>query len=163
MTASETENWSTSDRVLNAVIELRAANSTATRETVAALTGLKQTVVDDRLRALADDGRLKRVLRGIYEVAEQYPAPRSMWSGIIDGGFVKVEIGDWSDNLTPEECRRLARMLAGYAEDVRVIETVQAHLMLATSLAAQVKVLELKVKALAATRDQRQLDLMGGD
>ena len=56
------------ERIFQAVRELRAMDQIATRETVAELTGLKMTVVDDRLRALVDDGKLKRLLRGVYEL-----------------------------------------------------------------------------------------------
>ena len=55
------------ERIFQAVRELRAMDQIATRDTVAELTGLKMTVVDDRLRALVDDGKLKRLLRGVYE------------------------------------------------------------------------------------------------
>ena len=50
-------------RVYEAVRELRAGEQIATRETVAELSGLKLSVVDDRLRTLVDDGQLKRLLR----------------------------------------------------------------------------------------------------
>ena len=58
------------ERIFQAVRELRAMDQIATRDTVAELTGLKMTVVDDRLRALVDDGKLKRLLRGVYELVE---------------------------------------------------------------------------------------------
>ena len=48
---------SSTDQIYAAVQELRELGQEATRHTIAQLTGLKMTVVDDRLRALADDGR----------------------------------------------------------------------------------------------------------
>lgn len=164
MTASETENtnWSTSDRVLNAVIELRAANSTATRETVAALTGLKQTVVDDRLRALADEGKIKRVLRGVYEIVAQYPRPRPISVTTLEDGLLKVEIGETCEMLTPEESRVFGRLFLGYASEAMTSESVRQHMILATDLAAQVKSLSDQVKGLKASKNQRQLDLLEG-
>ena len=65
---------SSTDRVFDAVRELRALAQIATRETVAELTGLRLGIVDDRLRTLVDDGRLKRLLRGVYELVEVFPA-----------------------------------------------------------------------------------------
>jgi hypothetical protein len=150
----------TTERVFNAVKELRATDSFATRETVAELTGLKQAVVDDRLRSLADDGRLKRVLRGVYDITEQYPKPRPVYAGAIDGGMVKVEIGDMVETLTPEEARMLGRLLVGFASDALTSESVRHHIMLATDLAAQVKSLQLQIVAIKAGQDQRQLDLV---
>lgn len=55
---------STTQRVYDAVQELRELGQEATRHTVAQLTGLKMSVVDDRLRTLADEGRLRRLVRG---------------------------------------------------------------------------------------------------
>ena len=51
------------ERIFQAVRELRCLEQIAARETVAELTGLKLSVVDDRLRTLVDDGRLRRLLR----------------------------------------------------------------------------------------------------
>jgi hypothetical protein len=151
-------------RVYEAVRELRAVEQIATRETVAELTGLKLSIVDDRLRTLVDDGKLKRLLRGIYELVEQFPPPRQIWTGDIDGGWVKVEVGD--DHvltLTPTEARKMARALGGHAEDARVIESTNQHLFLATSLAAKVEALERKMKAMTAHNpNPAQGDLLAG-
>lgn len=100
-------------RILDAVCELHALEQVVTRETVAELTGLKLTIVDDRLRALADDGRLKRVLRGVYVPVEVYPPARSISKTVLSDGMVKIEIGDEVLTLTPREDRALAMLQAG--------------------------------------------------
>ena len=56
------------EQVYAAVQELREQGQIATRESVMELTGLKLSIVDDRLRALVDDGRLRRLIRGVYEL-----------------------------------------------------------------------------------------------
>lgn len=66
-------------RIFDAVRDLREVDQIATRETVAELTGLKLSIVDDRLRALVDDGKLKRLLRGIYELGVTFPATYEQW------------------------------------------------------------------------------------
>ena len=126
-------------RVYDAVRDLREADQIATRETVAEMTGLKLSVVDDRLRALVDDGQLRRLLRGVYELVEVFPAPRVMSCTILSNGWVKIEIGNEMLTLTPTEARRATRALGGFAEDARVLETTKAHLFLATEIAAQVE------------------------
>ena len=78
---------STKQRVYDAVQELRELGQEATRHTVAQLTGLKMTVVDDRLRTLADDGQLRRLVRGVYDLDKPYPPPRPMFFGILADGF----------------------------------------------------------------------------
>lgn len=102
--------------------ELRELGQEATRHTIAQLTGLKMTVVDDRLRTLADDGRLRRLVRGVYDLEKPYPPPRPMFFGILADGFVKVEVGDDVLTLSPTEARRLARGLGGFAEDSRLLD-----------------------------------------
>ena len=77
-------------RVLDAVRDLRELDQIATRETVAELTGLKMGIVDDRLRALVDDGKLKRLLRGVYELVETYPEPRELSCTMLSTGWVKL-------------------------------------------------------------------------
>lgn len=139
-------------RVYDAVCELRGLDQIATRETVAELTGLKLSIVDDRLRALVDDEKLKRLLRGVYELVETFPPPRPMSCSILDTGLVKFEIGDQVLDLTPREARSAARALGGFADDARVIESTKQHLFLATELAAQVEVLKRQVRALTAAQ-----------
>lgn len=139
MSLTEKPTIPSTERVYEAVRELRSLEQIATRETVAELTGLKLSVVDDRLRALVDDGKLKRVLRGIYEVVESFPPPRAISKTILANGIVKVEIGDEVLTLTPTEDRRLALLQAGAAAQVAAIETGRAHLFLATELTAKVE------------------------
>lgn len=105
--------FSSTQRVFDAVCDLHAQEQIATRETVAELTGLKLTVVDDRLRALVDNEKLKRVLRGVYVPMEVHPPARPMSKTILPNGFVKVEIGDELLTLTPREDRTLAQLMAG--------------------------------------------------
>ena len=138
------------ERIFQAVRELREVDQIATRETVAELTGLKLSVVDDRLRTLVDDGRLRRLLRGVYEMVEVFPPPRNTYAGIMQDGMVKVEVGDDVWTLTPNEARRVARVLGGFAEDARILESSRAHLFLATELAAKVEKMEREMKALKA-------------
>ena len=138
------------ERIFQAVRDLREVDQIATRETVAELTGLKLSVVDDRLRTLVDDGRLRRLLRGVYEMVEVFPPPRNTYAGIMQDGMVKVEVGDDVWTLTPNEARRVARVLGGFAEDARILESSRAHLFLATEMAAKVEKLEREIKALKA-------------
>ena len=152
-------------RVLDAVRDLRELDQIATRETVAELTGLKMGIVDDRLRALVDDGKLKRLLRGIYELVETWPEPRELSCTMLSTGWVKLELGDDLLKLTPTEARRAARALGGFAEDARVIESTRAHLFMATELAAKVEKQGRELKAMRALLrdklDASQMELLG--
>lgn len=142
------------DRIYDAVRELRSLEQIATRETVAELTGLKLSVVDDRLRTLVDDGRLKRLLRGIYELVEAYPPARVISKSILGNGYVKIEIGDQLLTLTPTEDRDLAMLQAGAAGQAVLINSTNQHLYLATQLAAKVEAQGREIKALRAANKQ---------
>ena len=113
-------------RVLDAVRDLRELDQIATRETVAELTGLKMGIVDDRLRALVDDGKLKRVLRGVYVPVEVHPPSRCISKTVLMDGTVKIEIGDEVLTLTPREDRALAMLQAGAVMQVLGIATGRA-------------------------------------
>lgn len=149
MTTPEPGKSNSTQRVLDAVTALRHQEQIATRETVHVIVGGKMSVVDDRLRALVDDGKLKRLLRGVYELVEQFAPPRAMSGTIQDDGSVMLEIGDHViKGLSPLEARRAARLLGGFAEDERVIENGRQHLFLATQLAATVEQQGREIKAL---------------
>lgn len=108
-------NASTTTAVYEAAQELHAMGTEITRHTIAELTQLPMVVVDDRLRALAEDGRIKRLVRGVYAVVKQYPPTRPMSKTVLADGFVKIEIGDEVLTLTPREDRVLAVLMAGAA------------------------------------------------
>ncbi len=130
---------STTDQVYAAVQELREQEQIATRDTVATLTGLKMTIVDDRLRTLVDEGRLRRLIRGVYELVQAYPPPRPMFFGILADGFVKLEVGEDVLTLSPQEARRIARGLSGMAEDARMLESTREHMFMVQDVAARVE------------------------
>ena len=146
-------------RVLDAVQELAALEQTASRETVQELTGLSMTTVDDRLKVLTDDGKLRRVVKGVYILATAYPPARPITCTQISDGYVTAEVGDTVLVLTPKEARMLGRGLAGFAGEAQIAESVQKHLMLATDLAAKVEVLMRQVRALREKQDHEQFPL----
>ena len=150
-------------RVHHAVRELRALEQIATRETVAELTGLKLAIVDDRLRTLVDDGKLKRLMRGVYELVEEYPETRAISKTVLPTGYVKYDIGDYVLTLTPAEDRVLSQLGIGAAGQAVMIHSTNQHLYLATELAAKVEKLERELKAQRSARqmDTRQMDLLG--
>ncbi len=133
MAQQEAKRMSSTERVYEAVQELRSLEQIATRVTVAELTGLKQDVVDDRLRALVDNGRLSRLIRGVYEVVDRHPPARAISKTLMPDGSVKLEVGDEILTLTPREDRILATILVGAATQAIQIETVRQFTTLMTS------------------------------
>ena len=148
-------------RVFDAVCELHALEQPITRITVAELTGLKLTIVDDRLGVLVDDGKLKRVLLGHYVPVEVYAPARDMSKTIVSNGLVKYEIGNEVLTLTPREERRLAELTCGVATQAIAIESSRQTSILVTELAAELKKLQREYAALKAYRsNSNQLELL---
>lgn len=147
---------STTALVLEAVQDLHAQEQIVTRETLAELTGLKLTVIDDRLGVLIDDGVILRVQRGVYVPAVQHPPARALSKTLMSDGMVKLEIGDDVFMLTPREDRMLSNLMAGAAAQAAAIETGRNAAILAAELGEQIKQLRRQVAALEARIDPNQ-------
>lgn len=145
--------------VLEAVQDLHSKEQIVTRETLAELTGLTLSVIDDRVGTLVDRGDVLRVQRGVYVPAVHHPPARPMSKTVMPDGMVKIEIGDEVLSLTPREDRALANLMAGAAAQAAAIETGRNTAILAAELGEQIKQLRRQVAALEAKvdPDQRQL------
>ncbi|WP_088957245.1 hypothetical protein [Variovorax sp. HW608] len=108
--------------VLDAVNEQHAAQKIATRETLEVATGLKRSVLDDRLAVLVDRGEIWRVKAGVFMPAPTFAPPRAVSVTMLPGGATKVEIGDHCLELTPAEARMLAKTIRGHAQEFDRIE-----------------------------------------
>ena len=165
--AEPTPQQTTTNRVFDAVRELHALGQIASREKVQEISGLRQTIVDDRLRALADEGKLRRLTRGVYEVMATFPAPRAQSISELDDGRVLFELGDIAFTMTPAEARKAGRLLGGFGSDATLIDTATTHLRLAADTAAEVVMLKRELKAVRALLnmddDGRQMALIGGE
>lgn len=110
------------DIVMDAVTDLHNLEQIVTRETLAETTGLKLTVVDDRVSYLIDHGLVVRRQRGVFVPATQHPPARLISKTTLPDGTVSIEIGD--DHvltLTPKEARQLASDLAGQHQQFAAI------------------------------------------
>lgn len=152
---------STTALVMEAVQDLHAQEQIVTRETLAGLTGLKLTVIDDRLGTLADDGAILRVQRGVYVPAPRHPPARPMSKTVMPDGMVKLEIGDEVLNLTPREDRMLANLQAGAAAQAAAIETGRHMATIAAEQAQEILRLRRMVQALTEKVDPEQGQLFG--
>lgn len=117
-----TTKRSSTQIILEAVQDLHAQEQIVTRETLHGLTGLKLSVIDDRVGALIDDGLVVRVQRGVFVPAETHPPARVISKTLLPDGTSKIDIGDQVLTLTPKEDRMLAQLLAGVAMQTAAIE-----------------------------------------
>lgn len=142
--------------VLEAVQDLHAQEQVVTRETLAELTGLKLTTIDDRLGVLVDEGDIARVQRGVFVPVVRHAPARPMSKTVMPDGTVKIEIGDEVLTLTPREDRALANLMAGAAAQAAAIETGRTTAILAAELGEEVKRLRRQISALEARVDPNQ-------
>lgn len=157
------EKRSSAAMVLEAAWDLHTRELIVTRETVADFTGLKLTTVDDRLGVLVDEGRLKRVLRGVYEPVTVHPPARPQSISRLPDGIVVHEIGDSVQIFTPREARDAALLFAGFLSEAHVIGDRHQSAAIMAEMALELKVLKRKVAIMEArdanSRDQLRLDV----
>lgn len=147
--------------VMDAVDELHALEQLVTRETLVEHTGLKLSVIDDRIGVLIEDGQVHRVRSGVFVPAKKFPPARAISHTHLPDGWGKLEIGDEMLTLTPRETRILGAMLQGAALQGAAIESGHHAAVLAASLAERVRKLERDNKALRTKHPEAQLTLAG--
>lgn len=145
-TKSTANEMDSREMVFQAVAELRRLDQPATGAAIAELTGLKRTIVDDRLRILITDKRLHQRARGYYEVVEFFNAPRVISKTVLPSGMVVFDIGDDVIALNPQESRVLAELCIGAAHTALMIHTTNQHLFLAHEIASKVEKLDRQLK-----------------
>lgn len=125
----------TLEMVYEAVCDLVASEQFATRLTVAEMTGLPLSIVDDRLKTLVNEDRIKRIIKGFYAPHVVHPPARAISRTDLPDGMVKLEIGDDVLTLTPREARRLAEMMAGAGASAALIAAMHSSTARITALA----------------------------
>jgi len=133
----------TKQQILDAIQDLHNHEQMVTREALMEVTGLKLTVIDDRVAVLVDDGLVIRLGRGVFVPAVRHPPARPISKTLMPDGTVKIEIGDTVLDLSPREDRLLASIQAGAAIQYLAIDTEQHLTQLGGDLRAKVRRLEI--------------------
>ena len=129
---------STAEIVFEAIQDLHAREQIVTRETLSELTGLKLTIIDDRLGHLADNGKIRRVQRGVFVPMEQHKPARPISRTLCPDGTTILEIGETVLVLSPREARMLGELMAGSSQQYATVEIGHETARLNAVLAAQV-------------------------
>lgn len=120
-------------KVLDAVIDLHNQEQIATRETLSVVLDLKQTIIDDNLSSLVNDGLIHRVQRGVYVPKATHNQARIISKIVLPCGTVKIDIGDDIVlTLTPKEARIIGSLMAADAMQYSNIE-IGHHAALTTA------------------------------
>lgn len=120
---------SSADVVFEALCQLHNNEQLVTRQVLEEATGLKRGIVDNCIKALIEQGLVARLIRGIYIPCKIHQESRPVSRTILRDGSTIIEVGDDILNLTPAECRTLARMLHG---DSVAFTNIQAGYALST-------------------------------
>lgn len=127
---------SNSELVYDAIVSMHAAGKIVSRRNLMQVMDLKPSIIDDRLKALANDKIITREERGVYVPSESYPPARVISAKILYGdagsitakpddrsfgitrmpdATVIIDIYDYVLKLIPSELRALAQMLQPFA------------------------------------------------
>lgn len=113
---SETNRLSTSDQVLRAIQECREFGKAATRNSIAQMTGLPVSIVDDRVKYLRSVGRVRLAggnVAGVYEPEEDPMEDRAVSATILPNGTVKYELGEIVVTMSRREAMHSGSLLGG--------------------------------------------------
>lgn len=144
---------STAEIVFEAIQDLFAREQIVTRETLAELTGLKLTTVDDRLGYLLDNGRIRRVQRGVFVPLEQHKPARPISRTLCPDGTTVLEVGDTVMILSPRESRMIGELMAGSSQQYAAIEIGHEAARLNAVLSAQISEVRREVARMGLRRE----------
>ena len=149
---------SNAETILEAIEDLHNQEQIVTRETLSQLTGLKLSIIDDRLSYLVDSGQIIRVQRGVFIPAPKHRVARLMSKMVLPDGTIKIEIGDDEIlTLTPREARNLGNLMVAEAMQYANIEIGHHMAILQSEISGQVRKLTRQVGDLVDRGKQGEL------
>ena len=101
------------DAVLKAITDLTEHGHQASRRRIAEVTGMRMVTVDDHITRLREQGVIRSLYAGLFELVDTTP-DRAVSVTALPRGQFKVEVGnDVCEALTPRETLALSKLLAG--------------------------------------------------
>jgi hypothetical protein len=100
--------------IYSAIVDLCNVNRAASRQTLSEVTGLKLSIIDDHVKRMCGDGKIRRVVNGVFEPmnTREDRAVSITW---LTNGECKLEVGDEVIELSQREARCVGSGLAGVA------------------------------------------------
>lgn len=99
--------------IYQTILDLAASNKVATRQVLMESLGMSYAIIDDHVKRMIEDGKLRRVMPGVFEPVLEAPEDRAISVTHLPGGGAKLEIGDLCADLTLRELRMLAMASGG--------------------------------------------------
>ena len=112
---------SSTDAVLQAIVDAREYGRVSSRRTIAEATALPMAVVDDRIKYLKTIGKVRNAgaIAGLFEPEEDRSEDRAVSLTILPNGRVKLEIGSHVLDLSMREARHIGAAAAGFCLQFR--------------------------------------------
>lgn len=152
---------STAQRIWDAITDLYDQEQVVTRETLAEVTGLKMTIIDDHVGRMVDNEQLRRVRAGVFVPIPRYDPPRLVYGSMTTDGFFVLEVGDQVVVMQPREARQAGALLAGQFAQFSNIQSGHEAGVVVAEVYARMKRLEKELAALKAKQEpQAQMDLL---
>lgn len=142
--------------IFQAVVDICISGRCATRALIAERTGKKLSVVDDHVKTLRDDGKLRMVVPGVVEPMDVFPANRPVSKTVLAEGTVKIELGDQELTMTPGEARVVGLALYGDAMEFAHVKGEREVHDTVASLRSQVRTMSRELSD--AKRDIARLE-----
>lgn len=117
------EAKATGQIIWETILALRENGQAISRQRLMELTSLRYTLVDDHISRWIEEGRLRRVISGVYELTEPMPEPRAVSVTDLHNGQTMIECGDQVIHLWPTEIRALGLRLVGSAMQFAQLQT----------------------------------------
>lgn len=140
--------------ILEAIDDLHSQEQIVTRETLSKHTGLKLSIIDDRLSYLVDNGQIIRVQRGVFIPTQRHKPSRVMSKTVLPDGTVVIDIGDDVLTLTPREARNLGNLMVGEAMQFSNIELGHHMAIIQTEVSGQMRKISKTVETLSEKVEQ---------
>lgn len=134
--------------VMEAIEDLYWQEQVVTREALVEHTGLKRSVIDDKVKALRAEDMVISRERGIYEPAKRHPPARHCSVSFLPDGMTILELGDDMLKATPREARNLGLALHGWGTQAIELERSRQNERHNAELLSRVRDLERIVRTL---------------
>ena len=110
---AEKSTRTTSEIIYQTIVDLTNSNRVASRQVISGITNIKMSIVDDHIKRMRDDGRLRLVVNGIVEPVEDAREDRAVSMTYLPKGGCKLEIGEICIELTLRETRLIGLATGG--------------------------------------------------
>lgn len=149
-------NISTRERIWSAIQELSSVGKCFTRKRLELLTGLSFGIIDDHCDRFIEQDLIVRIGAGTFEMAKQWRAEIPVSAMPLEDGSLKLEREDDVWHLTPGEARRLAKLLAGYSQELAHLDGQAEVIAAINTVDARTRRTEKRVETVIRSMQQQR-------